>query len=895
VKTVDSQLGDYQRLLETHLGRMEQQEGKLAPGLLKIFHGIGKIFSSDISPAEDRFEKQSQLIQHSFDQAKLARQAGKFQEAYQWLQKADTQLDVAARNVHRGTQASGDFTQKYIEPLTWGLGVGATLALAASPMGVAVALGLGISGAAHAVGLNLLANKTPEPKIPNSVQEQQGPQKLRSLKEINLEAEAALRLWKKNPQASFHMGRFLIESALAVEGTPESSQKFELQSRQWDRFTEDVNHDFGEKEDPSLIPVKRASARTVQKFLTDYKEELGRLTDGLDGQGGNCDTQTQAIVSAILDGKIKIPKPYVLGIQVYRRHAQPVLLNEETHEVLNLVTGLAPKKMGIIYHPNLLLHAYLKGQGIVPPVSEEELIIWKPSFWKPSFWKQSFFAKKEAAGKAPETNSLLQYPESEVELSDAPNPGRGEVPVVSSDAPIPKRGIIPVPFQDEIQTLREPNSEGNHSININIASLVTGPDADKNFLIQSGGLDFIFESKRINQDPEDFWESGEIIYTIFFRHPWQLDHFNSLKNMEEKRSFIVDLTRMALRDFFKDKKDLATLKSFLEDTPAFLAQRPFEVNHVRRLLENSSKILANAESAYWKLGLAMHLLPTEDQTPLLEFLSNTNLPKEFPGLEAIDASNTIFSSWEISKPQEIFKILSPLHPGVRFDFLQILQTFQKYYKKRKYDHMDPLINFALKKGVLEVNDALAQKWIKENERTPSEVPEVTAAMKPSEAEHPEDGKTDLVEVDLVEDASNPEEKMATTSENKTTRTQHLGTKIIISTEAMLDFLLFYAGENSWRDIYRFWTPKISQAFHQKNKAGVLDNWFLKIKKNIQFERLPAHLREERARRELQNLPLEPLDLPPDLLQIDQDIQSRKKSTSISSPPTPPPALPAPLP
>lgn len=831
------QLNRFHDSLQSQLHSLEQTSDEVVPWYLQPFHQFGKFFSGEIGEQEDRFEAQTDLIRFSFSKAQLAWQTGKFERSHRWLEKAKIQLTVASRIHNRELQAAAGFAEEHTEPVIWGLGVGGTLAVAAIPLGIGLVCAIGVSGSAHAVAIHSLTHDFAEPAILQTVQSNQEPYTLRSLPEVNLEAEAALQLWKKNPQADFAMGRFLLESALATERGPQAKTKFSWQSRQWDRFVQDLQKSVVNRKEEAY---QVAAAKTVKAFLTKGDETLGRLTDALNGFGANCDTQGQAILAAFLDGKIFIPSPYVLGIQVYRGHSQPVLFDPGAETAINLVTGKPPERMGAIYHPYLLLHAYLKGQGIVPPVSEEDLLIWKP--WNLD-WRR--WSDKGSPSPLPLTNSLMSYPKSDLEANHGPHLRKVD---------------IPVPFEDKL-----PKQE--------VSDDTDGSDTKtkvRGIWIESLGL----KNKTAPQPATDEWESHlknlfeeqdvlDFMFLnseIYFRHAWEAIEFNQLPPAG-KKDFIYHLGKDAMKAFLQKDSDLEPLNSFLNSPEDFLQKRPGDLSRINGLSNLFSLIFSSTRGAY-------DALDTNQAAPFL--FADSTARTEVPKLEQLPPKINSFRSWTVEHPRKVFEAMSLLEEKDREAFLALLAIFLQYPLDE-----DPLVKFAQQDHALELSDA------------PKPKPSSQAVTKPSTtAPSAQVNETEIIEIDLIDS-----ELMRLPSEAPSPPKQPSDV-LYLSTNAMLNFLVDYVfprqknnlvrnppaipalSQVSWMKLLRFWTPAMSEAYLQKYSGGepdlrIVNNWL-----NIRQSRLlPTPLAGIPA---LEFVSDSPQQLPPDLAKLRQVILDRDK-------------------
>jgi hypothetical protein len=112
------------------------------------------------------------------------------------------------------------------------------------------------------------------------------------------------------------------------------------------------------------------------KYLRKYVRGNAGITDLLLGRGGNCEAQTKLVIHFFLSCRLNFPAFLKLGVQQFTDHVQPVIYNKQTKEVMEIISGKRIAKiLAPIYEPPILLHAFLLGQGIAPPLNINELLI----------------------------------------------------------------------------------------------------------------------------------------------------------------------------------------------------------------------------------------------------------------------------------------------------------------------------------------------------------------------------------------------------------------------------------------------------------------------------------------------------------------------------------------
>ncbi|MFA4874782.1 MAG: hypothetical protein WC690_05525 [bacterium] len=208
------------------------------------------------------------------------------------------------------------------------------------------------------------------------------PAKLRSRAELAIDArtemESLNRAIKEGRpyRINLDMGRFFAESEINDAGDAKVREQLGKYANDLARIKAIARsvaaNTQGATEEKALAIVRALN----QDYLSLYSRDNALLTDFFSGKGGNCEAQTKFILTALLATDLKNDPSSIMAVQVYKDHMQLVLYDGISGIVTNLLTG--DKVAGVeapLYHPNIMLNAYLRGKGEASPVSDEQLKI----------------------------------------------------------------------------------------------------------------------------------------------------------------------------------------------------------------------------------------------------------------------------------------------------------------------------------------------------------------------------------------------------------------------------------------------------------------------------------------------------------------------------------------
>ncbi|HCU24115.1 MAG TPA: hypothetical protein DF383_03780, partial [Deltaproteobacteria bacterium] len=251
---------------------------------------------------------------------------------------------------------------------------------------------------------------------------------------------------------------FFILKATALTGPSVSRFRMRKILAGWNTKIEKLSHDlkgivgFCEK-------VWHLSRRLYKAHFWRYGRGAAGMIDFWRWpKRGNCVAQTQLIVSALARAEIQFPADWGYGVQVFRKHVQPVLFRKgasgEIVEVQNLVTGETfDKVVAPIYHPSFFYLSFVVGQGVEAPISFEDMLIQAP--------------KDEDVLREPEAPSCPGFGRSKFAFPPSPATTRGDSP---------KAAILPPP------------RFGKKVSGLNTRASITGVDATEAAILKLPGF-----------------------------------------------------------------------------------------------------------------------------------------------------------------------------------------------------------------------------------------------------------------------------------------------------------------------------------------------------------------------------------------------------------------------
>lgn len=341
--------------------------------------------------------------------------------------------------------------------------------------------------------------------------------------------------------------------------------------------------------------------------LARYRREEAGISGFLVDRnaGGNCEAQTKLVVAAMRASEMPLPEGFELGIEVFQDHAQAVLVRRRDRTIWNLLTGVqegAPR--GEVYRPTILLSAYLRGLGRVPPVADSALLLLRAP-------RPPHLAG--VAGPAPSfyTSSTLRLPASRVRFAEGMPPESTEVPFPLLRKEADANSVAAT--EKEI-TFREAFVSGN----------------DPRLLFPIDRVEGSF---------------GLVGTTLVFRRREDADAYLVAKTPEARRAFLLDLAEKQLR------QELAGAVLELPSLPK-LGQLAFG---------DLDKLLARLQRLEWLLSLTEQAVDRTQRSPMVTAALELRLPE----LSRTTRSLRQFSEDADREPEAFFGRLGAFDPASR--------------------------------------------------------------------------------------------------------------------------------------------------------------------------------------------------------------------------------------
>ncbi|MFO1519298.1 MAG: tetratricopeptide repeat protein [bacterium] len=396
---------------------------------------------------------------------------------------------------------------------------------------------LGISLAFHLGGLALVHQRSDEHRIAPLLDQ----------------ASEHLQHWNPDQSSTFDWGSFFVDLDLRRSPEFDEAQRRRVENR-WQTLVDSFM-----RQDQS-DPMERVEAIYDLVYLNTHIRNpvfpLHRMIDFLRDDArprpeGNCHNRAQLVIAAMLYARL--PPPYVVGIQTFSTHVEPVIYNRQTGEVYDIISGAEPTThvRASIYHPEIWLHAFLQNHGRSSPWREEDFMIvrgedspaglsLKMILGAPfeMYWR---FTGAEGDGM---NRGHLGDPEWR---SDIPNP---------FDVP-----LLPPPAHRFRMDSETPNLGAG-------ASQIHDPHSAQRNLFFAGPFD-IFVEEELNDT------------RVVFRTHAQEDYFNRLQGQpDEQRQFIRSLTEAGIRRYF-DRPEMQEFVSIFRGPPDRVLPRLAEIDPLR--------------------------------------------------------------------------------------------------------------------------------------------------------------------------------------------------------------------------------------------------------------------------------------------------------------------------
>jgi hypothetical protein len=278
-----------------------------------------------------------------------------------------------------------------------------------------------------------------------------------------------------------------------------------------------------------------------EAHLGKYRLEEARMSGYFQEEaGGNCEAQTKLLVSALRASTMAPPDGKELAVEVFQDHVQAVLVDRRRGVLWNLMTGEEDAKpRSDVYHPAVLLAAYLRGLGLKPPIPERKLLLLRGP--RPTALRKgwAFF-----------TTSTMKLPAAVNRFAEGPPQQRAELPL-----PVPRRPSDPPPSgNDKEATWREEFLRDQDPLQLFAMDAVDSPF----FLINA---------------------------TLVFRHPEQAQHYLGLTTQIERRRWLLQLARERLeKELTPGPPALPAVEQLAGLPEAELAERLTRIEKIEKIV-----------------------------------------------------------------------------------------------------------------------------------------------------------------------------------------------------------------------------------------------------------------------------------------------------------------------
>lgn len=619
-------------------------------------------------------------------------------------------------------------------------------------------------------------------------------------------AKKALLEFKQNPKSIHFYGPFLIATEVVESDQPQ--QHLQTALKQWDKEMGALQQVLEETPASSGDRVRAVMWYLMENQVKNYRRGSARLTDYLSPKekekGGNCEDFTKLPIAALTELGIRLPPSHTLAIQVFDDHLQPVIYDKKTGGVWNLIenrwASIATIKTPL-YDPHLIYHAYLRSEGIMPPIAEERLLLAKPNGADKTIWDQMpvvgiipRLVRRFNNGGFHSTNSNLLFPK----------PG-----AVFADGPVPERTQIPNPYLTPVK-----RSNIDESVGVPMEEFP--PDEGRASVGKWG-------RERANQIGFFSLVSPGRVY---FEKTADAHHFNRLRTLEEKSRYLLTVAARKLAARFQDPEAQRLLTLLSQPSEARRLEAS-EIKSASAWLSETDVFIVYASDYIAQL----YLSPKDPITmgnPLFQ-KSFHRLSSQIPVLNQYQNLRKKFQERMRQYPLEFVLFTDRLSPEQRLSFINFIHS-AGYPLPGSWVYVAPSIT---EEKIAAIIGDPTRIQIKKREK---------AGMKPHHQ------LVDVIEIGLVDwDISDepildrtPKEILpqrysegnpgkenilakhggkgnaTEPSNNKTNKAHH------VSPETLILFALRYYDQGK---VPERWSPVLSRHFQKMNVDGAYDNLF----------------------------------------------------------------------
>lgn len=189
----------------------------------------------------------------------------------------------------------------------------------------------------------------------------------RNTQQANIEpllnqATEHLQNWTPQHRPPFDWGHFLIAQNFARNPSISRDERNDIEQK-WEGLSR-----YFDSQNQSDLLDRADSIYDHLYFNTSLPNTQGLMLNEMvsflrvNGRG-NCHNRAQLVISALAHARLR--EPYVLAIQTFITHVEPVIYNRETHEVYYPITGEEPTLQirAPIFYPELWLDFFVRHHG----------------------------------------------------------------------------------------------------------------------------------------------------------------------------------------------------------------------------------------------------------------------------------------------------------------------------------------------------------------------------------------------------------------------------------------------------------------------------------------------------------------------------------------------------
>lgn len=680
--------------------------------------------------------------------------------------------------------------------------------------------------------------------------------RLRTREELIDEAQKKLREFKMTVRLDMDLSEFLFESTFLMDGgTPEEFAERLPEFQAWRAgYLKAAGREWGWTDGGAFENQVDSIRETLYAdgTLFAYRGGKAHLTQGTQNdaatQGGNCDYRAQLLIGDMVDGRFPTQAPWIPGVQRFTDHVQPVLYNPETREVWDLVSGnIVSDVVSRIYAPAVMLWSYVSGQGVIPDISYDDLIIARPGENGSVLSDSATQVLSSFQRESRQTDTILSYPPGDIPYQ---RPGSDPIPdfaigsfershrteLPAADGAVVGGGGAVALWRSAWTWVTEDSPETPPPEPERIRGQVFSGTLDQAQARRE--FDLVITGDSTGEAPNygnirEALQNGKIAYAhfadtrpgsrqTFFAFPdaAQAEVFSHLDTPQEKADYLVYLENNRLKAALS-QPELQRVQDLLIDPQALMRVPAADLETMRARLDDLSPWFSGTRKG---IGTSAVLHLNDARAPG-QSEADWKYPKtvEFPSLLPLADNLKAFCDDLKKHPKEFLTALNVMPEEGRFQLLQLLGALSANFDG-KGKVMDPLY---------EVLADPAQVGFSEKGQTPppqSGYPKIDAPEQNPGDLH---GEEDVFSVTIIlDDFPEADEFLGRLSSRDSqdqvhdARSRESGgfseaAPIVISPRTFLDFMELHP----YRPILRRWTPEFSAEFEKLNRDGRYDDLF----------------------------------------------------------------------